>query len=237
MAEDVREFLKRFTADELVSRGVLRGGTRLLNNGSVSPLTELMAEHDISRLEASERRWFLTTDGDFQNPLSSEAESGRVEDLYNPGNVFNQQNTSINPHYAGGLGPEIVEGEERPTQRSFGLERDLQKALRDNIEQLEPGLKIVDGGTEQTIEAGRIDITAEDTEGRRVVIELKAGPADLRSIGQVLSYMGSPSDSPGRPIRGILVASDFPSNVTMAAKAVPNLSLKAYSFQFSFREP
>lgn len=236
MEVDVNEFLKQFSAEELASRGILRGGSRLLNNGSVSPLIELMAERGISRLEAPERRWFLTANREFQNPYSMEAKSGRVEELANPGNVFNEQNTSINPHYAGAIGPEIDDEEGGSTQRAFGLERDLQKALRDNIGQLEPGLKIVDGGTEQTVAAGRIDITAEDTEGCRVVIELKAGQADLRSIGQLLSYMGSLDNDPSRPIRGILVAKEFPPNLVMAAKAVPNLSLKAYSIQFSFRE-
>ena len=233
---DVGEFLKQFPVEELVSRGILNGGTCLLNYRSVSPLRKLMAERGVSRLEAPGRRWFLTVDGEFENPYSNEARAGRVEELAKPGNVFNEQNTSINPHYAGGIGPEIAEGEEGSTQRSFGLERDLQKALSDNIEQLEPGLEIVDRGTEQTVAAGRIDITAKDTEGCRVIIELKAGPADLRSIGQLLSYMGSIDDEPSRPIRGILVASEFPPNLIMAAKAVPNLSLRVYSFQFSFSE-
>ena len=57
----------------------------------------------------------------------------------------------------------------------------MQKALRANIQQLELGLEIVDGGAERTVDAGRIDITAEDTNGRLVVIELKAGRAELAS--------------------------------------------------------
>ena len=34
---------------------------------------------------------------------------------------------------------------------AFGLERDLQLALRRSIEQLEPGLTIIDGDREQTV--------------------------------------------------------------------------------------
>ena len=98
-------------------------------------------------------------------------------------------------------------------------------------------MKIIDEGVERSVEAGRIDITAEDLDGRLVVIELKAGDAKLKSIGQLLSYMGTEDDDSDRPVRGILVAKDFPAPVVMAARAVPNLSLKAYSFQFSFREP
>ena len=155
----IRDFLNQFSVDELTRKGIVRGNTRLLNRGSVRPLITLMNDQDVARLEAPERDWFLTCDGAFQNLLSTEAKSGRIEDLANPGNVFNEQNTSINPHYARGSGPEL-DSEEDSGDLKFGLERDLQKALRASIHQLEPGLKIVDGGTEQTVEAGRIDITA-----------------------------------------------------------------------------
>ncbi len=236
MEVDVREFLNRFSPDELKNRGVLRGDTQILRSGSVSPLINLMADQKITRLVAPERNWFLTSDGEFQNPLSSEAKSGRVEDLRNPGDIFNFQNTSINPYFRGGKGPELDTVEEDSSELKFGLERDLQKALRANIQQLEPGLKLIDGGAEKSVEAGRIDITAEDAEGCLVVIELKAGEANLRSIGQLLAYMGSVSDDPNQCVRGILIANDFDHRTVAAARAVPNLSLVAYSFQFSFSQ-
>ena len=44
--------------------------------------------------------WFLDVSGEFRNPRSTEATCGNVEALQNPGDVFNEQNTSINPHYA-----------------------------------------------------------------------------------------------------------------------------------------
>lgn len=231
----IRDFLNQFSVDELTSRGILRGSTRLLNKGSVLPLINLMTDQDVARLEAPERDWFLTSNGAFRNLLSTEAKSGRIEGLANPGNVFNEQNTSLNPHYDRSSGPELVP-EEASDELKFGLERDLQEALRASIQQLEPGLKIVDGGIEQTVEAGRIDITAEDPDGRLVIIELKAGTAELSSIGQLLSYMGSANSDSNRPVRGILVANEFHPRLVMAARAVPNLSLVAYSFQFSFTE-
>ncbi len=116
---------------------------------------------------------------------------------------------------------------------TFGLERDLQQALRKNLDQLEPGLKIVDSGKEQSVESGRIDITAEDQSGATVVIELKAGLADRRTIGQILGYMGDLMLTK-KNVRGILVAGDFQSGSVAAARAVPNLRLKKYSFRFSF---
>jgi endonuclease len=59
-----------------------------------------------------------------------------------------------------------------------------------NIEQLEPGLKIADGGSEKIVPSGRIDITCEDQAGKTVVIELKAGTAARDAIAQILSYLG-----------------------------------------------
>ena len=113
-------------------------------------------------------------------------------------------------------------------------ERDLQSALRSNIAQLGAGLKIIDGGKERITEAGRLDITAEDSQGNIVVIELKAGTALPNAVTQVLAYMGAIAESDQKPVRGILVAGEFHERVIWAARAVPNLELKKYSFQFDF---
>ncbi len=127
---------------------------------------------------------------------------------------------------------EIIEAEEI----TFGLERDLQAALRANIEQLEPGLKIIDGGKERVTEAGEIDITAMDSKGNIVVIELKAGTAAPKVIAQILSYMSTVAEEDNKPVRGILIAGDFHKRVVLAARAVSNLELKKYSFQFAFEK-
>ena len=116
----------------------------------------------------------------------------------------------------------------------FGLERDLQEALRRNIGQLETEMKVIDGGKEKTVASGRIDIMAEDKQGTTVVIELKAGTADHNAIGQILSYMGDVI-ADGKQVRGILVAGDFSARAIAAARAVPGIALRQYSFQFSFQ--
>ena len=125
---------------------------------------------------------------------------------------------------------EVIEAEEI----TFGLERDLQSALRANITPLELGLRIADGGKERSTQAGRIDITAADADGTTVVIELKAGTAQPEVIAQVLAYMGAIAASEQTPVRGILVAGDFHKRVVLASRAIPNLTLKKYSFQFRF---
>ncbi|MDD2666238.1 MAG: endonuclease NucS [Methanocellales archaeon] len=146
--------------------------------------------------------------------------------------------SAIKAHLTMGTYAEPSEAEEviDAMETTFGLERDLQIALRSNIQQLEQGLKIIDEGKELTTEAGRIDITAEDQQGAIVVIELKAGSANPDCVAQILSYMGALREKEQRPIRGILVAGDFPPRVVFAARAVPNLQLRKYTFRFSFEE-
>ena len=130
--------------------------------------------------------------------------------------------------------PEDVAEIEDAIETTFGLERDLQNALRSNIQQLEEGLKIIDEGKERIVPAGRIDISAKDKQGTIVVIELKAGEAGPDSIAQVLAYMSSTQEIEKKPVRGMLVAGGFHDRVKFAARAVPNLELKQYSFKFSF---
>lgn len=60
--------------------------------------------------------------------------------------------------------------------------------------------------------------------------------ADLSAVGQVLSYMGTVGADRDR-VRGILVAGSFDPRAVMAARAVPALQLRAYSFEFAFGEP
>ncbi|MCE9679859.1 endonuclease NucS [Shewanella sp. AS1] len=119
--------------------------------------------------------------------------------------------------------------------QTIGLEKDMQAAIRHNIEQVELGLRITDGGKERSVETGFIDITAEDAEKTPVVIELKTGIAGQRAVAQILSYMGSIMDEEERDdVRGILIASDFDKKAHAAAKVIPSLTLMRYEFSFQF---
>jgi hypothetical protein len=116
----------------------------------------------------------------------------------------------------------------------IGLERDMQAALRIAIDQLESGLTITDDGAERSVDSGFIDITARDSSGVPVVIELKAGAAGQRAVAQILSYMGDVSAEEGVKVRGILVASEFDAKAKAAARVVPDLMLRKYSVRFTF---
>ena len=120
--------------------------------------------------------------------------------------------------------------------RLIGLERDLQAALRDNIEQLEQGLAIIDGNAERSVDSGFIDITARSTDGSIVVIELKTGTARREAIAQILSYMGDVADEESTQVRGILVAGDFDKKARAAARVVPTLALRSYRVKFEFAD-
>jgi hypothetical protein len=137
--------------------------------------------------------------------------------------------------YGGTTTLEEVEQIEEAAELKFGLERDLQNALRQSIELLEIGLRIVDGGKERTVEGFRFDITAEDTAGRLVILELKAGTADRNAVSQLLAYIGALLEQEQtREIRGILVAHEFDRTAKLAARAAGSISLIRYGFQFTF---
>lgn len=116
----------------------------------------------------------------------------------------------------------------------FGLEKDMQTALRANIAQLEPGLEIIDGGSERHVASGFIDILARDRDGTTVIIELKAVKAPLKAQSQIASYMGDIMEETGTLPRGILVAPDFEAKLISAARVMPSLSLTRYRYSFTF---
>ena len=133
---------------------------------------------------------------------------------------------------------EVQSTADTEVRERIGLERDLQRSLRRDLQQLEAGLTITDEGVERSVSSGYIDITARDAAGATVVIELKAGLADRGAVGQILSYMGDVAEEePDTTIRGIIVAAAFHKGAQSAARAVPNLSLKAYSVRFQFADP
>ena len=143
-----------------------------------------------------------------------------------------REETLDDEHYD--TGSEVSDEATNDKAQLFGLERDMQRALRDRIGQLEPELEIIDDGVERHVSSGFIDITAKDAVGKIVVIELKTGTARQRSVAQILSYMGDIEEEFDAMVRGILVAADFDDKARSAARVVPTLSLRSYRVNFEF---
>lgn len=119
-------------------------------------------------------------------------------------------------------------------ESSLSLERDLEDQIVSHLDALEPGLTLI--SRQESSDVGRLDLLARDSEGRTVIIELKAGEARDSSIGQIARYIGWYADKEGKPPRAMLVASGFAAPVRWAAKAIPGLKLVTYRVQFAFEE-
>jgi RecB family endonuclease NucS len=76
-------------------------------------------------------------------------------------------------------------------------------------------------------DVGRIDILCVDKEKRLVVIELKAGLADDRAVGQIARYMGWVKQNlpEGPELRGILICLDATPGARAACHVVSNLQI------------
>jgi len=121
---------------------------------------------------------------------------------------------------------------------SLTLERDLHSYFAMRVNEIEPGLALIENGVEHQTDAGRIDLLAKDEAGNTVVIELKAGKAKDNALGQLLGYMGCIGATSGGSInvRGVLVASDFEPRVIYAAKGLPSIKLIKYKVSFELQE-
>lgn len=116
---------------------------------------------------------------------------------------------------------------------ALSLERDLQNALIQRIQELEEGLNVI-GRERLVISGGRIDILAQDPAQNHVVIELKAGTAKPEALAQILDYMADIGEEINTEVRGIIVAHDFDRRLQRAVTLVPQVQLKRYSIQFTF---
>ncbi|NYZ79877.1 DUF91 domain-containing protein, partial [Candidatus Micrarchaeota archaeon] len=92
----------------------------------------------------------------------------------------------------------------------FGTEKNLSDLLMQDLDVIEKGLKALK--SESVLLKGHIDILAEDTKGRLVVIEVKRRTADLNSISQLKRYVHEVSKRKDKKTRGILCAPSISPN-------------------------
>ena len=132
---------------------------------------------------------------------------------------------------------------------SITLENDLEEHLVKKLDQIEDGLRLYKSkddngqdivGRQFIIGIGRIDILAIDKEDNFVVIELKAGNADYKVVGQILGYIGwiKKHIADGKRVRGIIIANDFDEKIKYSFDgfATQDIKIKKYSVNFTFND-
>lgn len=123
-----------------------------------------------------------------------------------------------------------------PGSTEFLLEKDLQRYLAENLECIEPGLKLYEDEDLRGIEyeAGggrRIDILAVDRNGAFVVIELKVSRGYDRVIGQLLRYMNwvrRDLAELDQKVRGIIVCRSMSEDLLLACSSMKDVELFEY---------
>lgn len=131
--------------------------------------------------------------------------------------------------------------EDNQENLAFPMENHLRDFLLENLDKIEPGLKLfVDqnevSGKEYRIDggSGRIDILAIDKNNKLVVIELKVSNGKEKVLGQILCYMGWVDENLGMgTCRGIIIANEISQALRLGAARVPDIQLAHYKMKFS----
>ncbi len=118
----------------------------------------------------------------------------------------------------------------------FKIEKEMQAAIRKDLNALEPGLSAIDEGVEVTTTTGRVDILARDASGTLTIIELKAGLCPPGALEQTLGYAQALADERAEPTRAILIASSFTHRHKAAVKRMVGLTLRTYNYQLNYSE-
>ena len=100
-------------------------------------------------------------------------------------------------------------------------EKDMKDAIAAYPEILEDGLRIV--AREYPVAGGFVDLLAEDSNGRLVVVEVKRGRASTDAVVQLKRYVEALKRNSRREVRGVLVS---PSVTGKALSALGALGLE-----------
>jgi len=139
--------------------------------------------------------------------------------------------------------PEEPEAVEESREFSYEFERDLEHHLVENLEAIEPGLRLYvqdkeTDGEQFVTDVGTIDVLALDKNGDFVVIEIKGSEATDKAVGQLLRYMGWVKKKLAKQerVRGIIIAKKASDELKYAVSNLENVAVKEYEVQFNFRD-
>ncbi len=121
---------------------------------------------------------------------------------------------------------------EQADLRLFGSEKELSDELMQDLSFLEPGLKPLN--QEEVFRKGVVDILAEDTKGRLVVVEVKRRQADYNAVMQLKRYMQQVEKLKGKETRGLLVAPSIGKN---AYELLERNGCEFFNFEFEIGNP
>ena len=119
-----------------------------------------------------------------------------------------------------------------PSTAGIGSERELSDELMQDLSFLEPGLKPLN--KEEVFRKGIIDILAEDSQKRLVIIEVKRRQADYNAVMQLKRYMQQVEKIKGKETRGILVAPSIGKN---AYELLQRNNCEFFNFEFEIGNP
>ena len=121
---------------------------------------------------------------------------------------------------------------EQADLRLFGSERELSSQLMQDLSFLEPGLRPLN--QEEIFRKGVVDILAEDSKKRLVVIEVKRRQADYNAVMQLKRYIQQVERIKGKETRGILVAPSIGKN---ACELLERNGLEFFNLEFEVGNP
>lgn len=113
------------------------------------------------------------------------------------------------------------------------LERNLESIIEQNIQKLDPHLKVI--ARQKVTDVGRLDLLCSNAD--YVVVELKKSKAGSSIIDQISRYMGwvkkHMAEKEGKGVRGIIVVGKKDTYLEYAAAANPLIEVKVFSVTFS----
>jgi hypothetical protein len=147
------------------------------------------------------------------------------------------------PIYPGSVTQRDDKGDaEREEGQEFAYESDLRDFLARHLTMIEPGLKLYEderiNGVEFPAGDRRIDILAQDRDGRFVVIELKVSRGHERVVGQMAYYLAwvKQNLSEGQPVRGVIVAREVTDELKMALSILPDVAVYHYELKVTLNK-
>jgi hypothetical protein len=141
--------------------------------------------------------------------------------------------------------PDGDNGDTQLASSEFAYESHLRDYLSNNLEKIEPGLRLYRDEEDQNItgvefDAGgkRIDLLAIDKDEKFVVIELKVSKGYERCLGQLLRYKGwvRQNLADGQKVRGIIIAKEIGEDVKLAVSETPDIALFEYDLKVDLRK-